>query len=311
MRKASGSGHSRFGVQSLLLLVLAAAMGFGWLRYANKQQEKLEEVEERADQQEILLDAYRETDRIGGGYGPAVDRTPLAASEFIRKLRQATDPNAQYELAWLLPESQHRQVVPLLVELYNEGNEIQRQHAVAALGSIGIFDEPSVVAALVNATEDSSVQVRCAALHSLGQTKSQSVKLAANEALEDDNPFVQIEAAKALCEVGEEHNAVSALVPLLESKDPDIVDGAFSAFVEKRISRRAGAMAVPALMKHIESSDWEIRLGALFALYHAGPREQVEQLLLNAMDDPAKGVRQEAAKLLRQLDSQTPITRPN
>lgn len=305
----SDARRSRFGLQSLLLLVLAAAIGFGWLRYANTQREKLEQVKERAHRQEVLLDAYRESN--GGGYGvAAVEHTPVAASEFIRNLRQSTDVNAPYELVRLLPKSQHRQVVPLLVELYNEGNEIQRTHAVVALGNIGLFDEPSVLAALVNATEDSSSRVRCFAIDALSKTKDESAKRAAEKALEDVNLFVRIAAAKALCELGEERKAVSTLVPMLESDDSNIVDGAIGAFVGKRISRSAGARAVPALLRQMEHPNWEIRIGALVALYYVGPRDQVEQLLFDAMDDPAKGVRQEAAKLIQRLDSQAPIARP-
>jgi HEAT repeat protein len=297
-------GRFRFRIATLLLLVMVAAVGFGWLRYANKQAEKLEQVQERADRQEVLLDVYR-SDAVTGGYGAAAaPPSPITVEEFIRELKHATDINAPYVLTRPLPESQHRAAIPLLADLYNDGNETQRRHAVIAIGNIGIFDESSV-ATLVRAAEDSSSEVRCFALDSLGKTKSPTIKSTVTKALVDGNAYVRIGAAKALCIIGEEYDAVSALIPLLQDNDPKVVEGAIDAFTFNRISPSAAARAVPSLMKHIDSANWETRLSALFAMYSVGSREEVVELLEDAVNDPEQGVRQEAAKLLRRLVSQT------
>ncbi len=107
-----------------------------------------------------------------------------------------------------------------------------------------------------------------------------------------NDPYVRMNAAEALGEIGDER-AVDALIKALGDEDWYIRRAAAEA-----LGNIGDKRAVDSLIKALEDENWEVRLAAAKALGYIGAKEAVDELIDRLLNDSAEEVRVRAAESL-------------
>jgi hypothetical protein len=156
----------RFRLSTLLILILALAIGLGWWRDHTTQARRLDLQSRQIKQLQQQVDV-----RTGVFVSSNIRfKTPEQLVEFVKRARD-DEFNREDWSAWgnsYVAE----QSVAQLAELASFPNDDTRLHAVWLLGLIGRNKRPlkaDPIAALLGALDDPSSRVRANAFHAIGQ----------------------------------------------------------------------------------------------------------------------------------------------
>jgi len=196
-----------------------------------------------------------------------------------------------------------RMAVPDLAQLAQQPNEPARQHAIEALGSIGV-NRTSVVDVLRAAARDSDVSIRQAAALVIVRGGDSAIP-AIVEILTGDDPPSRMSAIEGLTRTATQSvDVCEALMPLTTVDDPETRDAVFAAISAQ------GTVALPYLSKLLSESRTELRVQAATTLCRMRAKSQVaEAELLCALGDPDPNVRFWSLRALGQLQLESTSAR--
>ena len=166
-------------------------------------------------------------------------------------------------------------VIPMLIDLLRNDNEIVRRSSAYGLGAVG----KAAVPALVDALSHSSESVRVSAVYGLAQmdvSGREAVPTLAR-ALRDSCVQVRRHAAETLGTIGESaQHAVPALIDALHDSDDHV---RFDTALALAQIGKSASDAVPALVNALKDENRYVRFNASIALEWIGTPEAIDALL--------------------------------
>ena len=187
------------------------------------------------------------------------------------------------------PLSRERTVSLMLELLRDEAPEVRRV-AVESLGKIG---DPRAVDPILSLKHDPAAIVREASVLAMGRLKptaTEGVVALLTQALEDPVESVRQAAVVAIGEIEPGIRLVQPVVGLLRSSDATIRKTAVQALLQVDASQ-----SILALVAAGRDSDAEVRQGIVAAVGEWGGSAASPWLRERLAEDPASGVRAEAA----------------
>ena len=188
------------------------------------------------------------------------------------------------------PPSSRERTVSLLLELLRDEVPEMRRTAAESLGKIG---DPRAVDSILPLRHDPAAIVREASVLAMGHLKptaTDEVVALLTQALEDPVESVRQAAVVAIGEIEPGARLLQPVVGLLQSPDAMIRRAAVRALLQVDSSR-----LVPALVAAGRDSDAEVRQGIVAAVGEWGGLAVSPWLSERLAEDPAPGVRAEAA----------------
>ncbi len=194
------------------------------------------------------------------------------------------------------PPSPPDEVSARLVRLASDGHPDVRRTAAESLGKIAL---PSAETPLAHLLNDVSPEVRAAAAEALGRVGTAvatETVLAVAAKLEDEDPRVRSAAARTFAHWEPAPSVTSRLASLLRSVNLDTRRQAVQALL-----LLDAPAARQALIKALEDTDPAVRQGAVAALGESADPSVIPFLTSAITEDPANGVRAEAAYRLGKI----------
>jgi HEAT repeat protein len=194
------------------------------------------------------------------------------------------------------PPSSRERTVPLLLELLRDEMPEMRRTAAESLGKIG---DPRTADSILFLKHDPAAIVREASVLAMGRVKptaTDGVVALLTQALEDPVESVRQAAVVAIGEIEPGTRLLQPVVGLLRSSDATIRRAAVRALLQVDSSQW-----VPALVAAGRDSDAEVRQGIVAAVGEWGGSAVSPWLRERLAEDPAPGVRAEAAYRLGML----------
>ncbi len=182
------------------------------------------------------------------------------------------------------------EAIPYLADVLDGNDAVQREHAVAALGTLQASGQVEAIAALLADRTFSRRYVAAWALGEIGQPQSLPALI---RALSDDDAATRRYATRALIKFN--RDAVAPLLAALPAAD-DLAEAAMIRVLGDVGDRRA----LPALL---ERCDGEHR-AEVFAALGKLKDPAAEQALIAGLSDPAWSVRMNAAMALGPLGTE-------
>ena len=194
------------------------------------------------------------------------------------------------------PPSSKERTVSLLLELLLDETPEMRRTAAESLGKIG---DPRAADSILSLKHDPAAIVREASVLAMGRMKptaTDGVVALLTQALEDPVEAVRQAAVVAIGEIEPGPRLLQPVVGLLRSSDAMIRRAAVRALLQVDSSQ-----SVPALVAAGRDSDVEVRQGIVAAVGEWGGSAVSPWLRERLAEDPAPGVRAEAAYRLGML----------
>lgn len=194
------------------------------------------------------------------------------------------------------PSSSRDRTVSLLLELLRDEVPEMRRTAAESLGKIG---DPRAADSILFLKHDPAAIVREASVRAVGRVKptaTDGVVALLTRALEDPVESVRQAAVVAIGEIEPGSRLLQPIVELLRSSDATIRRTAVRALLQVDSSQW-----VPALVAAGRDSDAEVRQGIVAAVGEWGGAAVSPWLRERLAEDPAPGVRAEAAYRLGML----------
>ena len=194
------------------------------------------------------------------------------------------------------PPSSKERTVSLLLELLLDETPEMRRTAAESLGKIG---DPRAADSILSLKHDPAAIVREASVLAMGRMKptaTDGVVALLTQALEDPVESVRQAAVVAIGEIEPGPRLLQPVVGLLRSSDAMIRRAAVRALLQVDSSQ-----SVPALVAAGRDSDVEVRQGIVAAVGEWGGSAVSLWLRERLAEDPAPGVRAEAAYRLGML----------
>lgn len=248
-----------------------------------------------ADKVAALIEDLRSRDEsVKLNAALALGKAGKAAVDPVAAVLTDPDTDVRYYAVWALgllgPDAKGRTAD--IIRLLDDRSADVRRKAAFAIGRIAPPDV--AVPVLIKVLADDNADVRTAAVAALAGFDKEAVPALA-DALKSPHPRICLHAAQALGQIGPAADAaVPALTPLLASKEKGIGTEARGALA------RFGKVALPALIKALNSEDFTLRRRAVQAIAEIDDAEAV-QALLDALKSPFADVRAEAASALSVL----------
>jgi len=203
-------------------------------------------------------------------------------------------------LGWMESDS----AIPHLIRLLSDTEPAIR---AAAVSSLGALYADSAIQEILLLLDDSDNQVREEALTVLSKlkptTSPELIAKISNLMTNDPSLSVQTQAIIALSKLGGVDEAISNLIPRLNSKDSRIRISALETVSE--ISRYLNSsFHMNLIMNSIEDSSAIIRRAAIAALGSLND-ESISKTLVNYLTDPDTNVRNTAAESLRRRNHES------
>ena len=209
-----------------------------------------------------------------------------AVAEQIAALMD-TDWGIREDAATALGQLQDSRGVPPLIRALRDEDRAVRQAAAASLTALG---EPSVVP-LGFCLQDADLQVQETASSILSTIADDRVVEHLASSLLSPNWIVRMHCAKALGRI-RASQTLETLLLLLQDKVPAVREESAKAI------QAMGEASVTPLLKHLENSDWRVRLRAVETLALLKSSATVEPLMALVIKDPDRAVRQDAIRTL-------------
>jgi HEAT repeat protein len=202
--------------------------------------------------------------------------------------------------------SRAKEAVPSLIDMLHDKDISLQQAAVAALGQIGPNAKESIPAITEALSGDRAVrEPAISAIARIGlEAKSATPALIA--LFDDPDVHIRLDAAKALCALGQSQAAEPALLDILKSTDDFVRLGAAATL--RDIGKQDQACRA-VLVEILESRQPSARSVAAYALgdYGRAAKESVPALLIALTDQSTFGyVREAAANALGKIDPNDP-----
>lgn len=188
------------------------------------------------------------------------------------------------------PPSSRERTFSLMLELLRDEAPEVRRVAVESLGKIG---DPRAVDSILSLKHDPASIVREASVLAMGRLKptaTEEVVALLTQALEDPVESVRQAAVVAIGEIEPGTRLLQPVVGLLRSSDATIRKAAVQALLQVDASQ-----SIPALVAAAGGSDAEVRQGIVAAVGEWGGSAVSPWLRERLAEDPAPGVRAEAA----------------
>jgi HEAT repeat protein len=188
------------------------------------------------------------------------------------------------------PPSSRERTFSLMLELLRDEAPEVRRVAVESLGKIG---DPRAVDSILSLKHDSAAIVREASVLAMGRLKptaTEEVVALLTQALEDPVESVRQAAVVAIGEIEPGTRLLQPIVGLLRSSDAEVRRTAVQALLQVDASR-----SIPALVAAGRDPDAEVRQGIVAAVGEWGGASVSLWLRERLAEDPAPGVRAEAA----------------
>jgi|GEM_PF-619292 len=206
-------------------------------------------------EKEIQIESHQKIVSIGAS----------AIRPLVRALA-SENPEIQAGAAEALVEIGEPSVLPLIATLDEEIPGKTRQWIILALGKLG---DLRAVPRLRTLLSDEDSIVRGASAEALGYIGDTTVVHSLGELLNDRNEQVKISAARALEYIGDA-SAVSYLIPVLGDEEYTVRKVVIEALSE------LGAAAVPVLNEALQSTERDVRAGAVTCLDNIGWKPETE-----------------------------------
>jgi HEAT repeat protein len=188
------------------------------------------------------------------------------------------------------PPSSKERTVSLLLELLHDEAPEMRRTAAESLGKVG---DPQAVDSMLSLKHDPAAMVREASVLAMGRLKHTAngeTMGVLTQALEDPDESVRQAAVVAIGEIQPGSRLLGPVVGLLRSSDATIRRAAVLALLQGDSSQW-----VPALVAAGHDSDAEVRQGTVAVLGEWGGVAASPWIRERLSEDPAPGVRAEAA----------------
>ena len=209
-------------------------------------------------EKEIQIESHQKIVSIGAS----------AIRPLVRALANE-NPEIQAGAAEALVEIGEPSVLPLIEALNEENPGKERQWVIHALGKLG---DRRAVPPLRTLLSDKDPEVSRASAEALGYIGDTTVVHSLGGLLNDRDEQVKISAARALEYIGDA-SAVSYLIPVLGDEEYSVRKVIIEALTE------LGEAAVPALNEALQSTERDVRAGAVVCLDQIGwqPETEFEQ----------------------------------
>jgi HEAT repeat protein len=235
-------------------------------------------------------------------WGPVFISLPNACSLLRRTFSRTIGYSVVLSVFWLAgcvqdsPPSSRERTVSLLLELLRDEVPEMRRTAAESLGKIG---DPRAADSILSLKHDPAAIVREASVLAMGRVKptaTDGVVALLTQALEDPVESVRQAAVVAIGEIEPGTRLLQPVVGLLRSSDATIRRAAVRALLQVDSSQW-----VPALVAAGRDSDAAVRQGIVAAVGEWGGSAVSPWLRERLAEDPAPGVRAEAAYRLGML----------
>ncbi len=218
------------------------------------------------------------------------------------------------------------EAIPFVAEALDSDDRVQREYAVAALGTLQASGQ---LEALANVLRDRSFSRRYVAAWALGEIGQPASLPVLIGALGDDDPAVRRYVTRALIKFNRQAvepllaalpqakgEAEAAIIRALgDIGDPRALasllarsEGAHRAEVFLALGKLKDPAAEQALVKGLADGDWAVRMNAAMALGPLGT-ERSEPALRRALEDEERVVREWASRSLEMVTGQRVLYR--
>lgn len=224
---------------------------------------------------------------------------PAAIAALARALREDTDSRVREAAAWALGEIDDNRAVPHLLDaLKNEKVTKVREKIVEALAEI---DDPSALAGVSAVLKDPAPVVRRAAVHAIREFEDPSAASALIAMIRDDDLEVRRNVAEALGQL-ENPAAIEALTTMTHDADAEVRANAIESlhhFDDQKL--------VPVFVAALKDSDAHVRQHAADALGSFDNLKTAPRALIDALADPNRDVRKQAAEALANIGDEAAV----
>ena len=224
---------------------------------------------------------------------------PAAIAALAKALREDTDARVREAAAWALGEIDDNRAVPHLLDaLKSERSAKVRVKIVEALHQI---DDPSAVGGVSAVLKDPSAEVRRAAVEALGEFEDVAAIPALASMVRDDDVQVRRNVAQALGQF-EESSAVDPLTTMTRDRDAEVRANAIEG-----LSRFESMNLVSVFVAALKDSSAHVREHAADALGSVEELKTAPRALIDALGDPNKDVRRNAASALANIGDEAAV----
>lgn len=224
---------------------------------------------------------------------------PAAIAALAKALKEDTDARVREAAAWALGEIDDNRAVPhLLTALASERVTKVREKIVEALAEIKDVNALAGVSAVL---KDPAPEVRRAAVHALSEFEDQAAVPALIAISKDDDLEVRRRVAEALGQL-ENPVAIDALTSM--TKDPD---SEVRANAVESLQHFHDQKLLPVFVASLKDSSAHVRQHAADALGSFENLKTAPRALIDALADPNRDVRKEAAQALANIGDEAAV----